>query len=204
MRARPPIPQLQTMIAIGTGLWPPSMPTTARRNCPFSGRPWSDCSRSCPHLRTASPEPSGEPFRRSAQMHARRSRRSLPPNDSRMRRSSAMHGSIARSRRSAAAASGSSKRRRRTATRTPPLGDGHGFARLSLRLTAEGEQVLRGESDRVDLLGVDRWIGGTHVTPENAWRWDPAARRLLARWREYRRRPRAQTRSGSHRWRGRT
>ena len=62
----------------------------------------------------------------------------------------------------------------------PPLGDGHGFARLSLRLTAEGEQVLRGESDRVDLLGVDRWIGGTHVTPENAWRWDPAARRLLA------------------------
>jgi hypothetical protein len=62
----------------------------------------------------------------------------------------------------------------------PPLGDGHAFARLSLRLTAEGEQVLRGESDRVDLLGVDRWIGGTHVTPEKAWRWDPAARRLLA------------------------
>src|SRR5437763_1524013 len=62
----------------------------------------------------------------------------------------------------------------------PPLGDGHCFARLSLRLTAEGEQVLRGESDRVDLLGVDRWIGGTHVTPQNAWRWDPAARRLLA------------------------
>jgi DNA-binding transcriptional MerR regulator len=62
----------------------------------------------------------------------------------------------------------------------PPLGDGHTFARLSLRLTAEGEQVLRGESDRVDLLGVDRWIGGTHVTPGNAWRWDTAARRLLA------------------------
>src|SRR5205814_8733446 len=62
----------------------------------------------------------------------------------------------------------------------PPLGDGHAFARLSLRLTAEGEQVLRGESDRVDLLGVDRWIGGPHVTPETAWRWVPASRRLLA------------------------
>ncbi len=62
----------------------------------------------------------------------------------------------------------------------PPLGDGQVFARLSLRLTTEGERVVRGESDRVDLLGIDRWIGGTRVTPVNAWRWDPAARRLVA------------------------
>jgi hypothetical protein len=53
----------------------------------------------------------------------------------------------------------------------PPLSDGHVFARLPLRLTHEGERVLRGESDRVDLLGVDRWIGGTHITAENLWRW---------------------------------
>jgi hypothetical protein len=39
--------------------------------------------------------------------------------------------------------------------------------------------VLSGESDRVDLLGVDRWIGGTHVTPDNAWRWDQAAQVLV-------------------------
>ena len=39
--------------------------------------------------------------------------------------------------------------------------------------------MLRGESDRVDLLGVDRWIGGTHVTPDNAWRWDEAAHVLV-------------------------
>jgi hypothetical protein len=50
----------------------------------------------------------------------------------------------------------------------------------ALRLTAEGKRVLRGESDRVDLLGVDRWIGGSHVTPENTWRWDRAGHRLLA------------------------
>jgi hypothetical protein len=56
----------------------------------------------------------------------------------------------------------------------PPLSDGQVFARLPLRLTEEGRRVLRGESDRVDLLGVDRWIGGTHVTPDNAWRWDQA------------------------------
>jgi hypothetical protein len=39
-----------------------------------------------------------------------------------------------------------------------------------LRLTPTGERVLRNEADRVDLLGIDRWIGGTHVTPDSLWR----------------------------------
>ena len=54
----------------------------------------------------------------------------------------------------------------------PPLGDGRLFARLRLRLTPAGERTLRGEADRVKLLGIDRWIGGTHVTPDTTWRWD--------------------------------
>jgi redox-sensitive transcriptional activator SoxR len=61
----------------------------------------------------------------------------------------------------------------------PPLGDGRPFGRLALRLTGLGERTLAGEADRVELLGVDRWVGGTHVTPANAWRWDPAERRLV-------------------------
>ena len=61
----------------------------------------------------------------------------------------------------------------------PPLSDANVFARLPIRLTNEGERVLRGEADRVELLGIDRWIGGTHVTPQNLWRWDPGARALL-------------------------
>jgi hypothetical protein len=56
----------------------------------------------------------------------------------------------------------------------PPLGDSQLFARLQLRLTANGERTLRGEADRVELLGIDRWLGGTHVTFDNTWRWDPA------------------------------
>lgn len=56
----------------------------------------------------------------------------------------------------------------------PPLSDSAVFARLELQLTANGERVLRGEADRVELLGLDRWLGGTHVTPENLWRWDAA------------------------------
>jgi hypothetical protein len=39
--------------------------------------------------------------------------------------------------------------------------------------------VLRGESDRVELLGLDRWLGGTHLTAQNAWRWDRVERRVL-------------------------
>jgi hypothetical protein len=46
----------------------------------------------------------------------------------------------------------------------PPLSDGQAYSRLELRLTATGERVLRGDANRVDLLGIDRWVGGTHVT----------------------------------------
>ena len=60
----------------------------------------------------------------------------------------------------------------------PPLSDGQDYARLTLRLTASGERVLAGEADRVELLGVDRWLGGSHVTAESGWRWDSAARQL--------------------------
>jgi len=48
-----------------------------------------------------------------------------------------------------------------------------------LRLTAEGERVLGGESDRVAALGVDRWVGGTHVTASAVWRWDASRRRVV-------------------------
>jgi DNA-binding transcriptional MerR regulator len=61
----------------------------------------------------------------------------------------------------------------------PPLGDGSVFAQLPLRLTDAGERVLGGEADRVELLGVDRWVGGTQVAAGSVWRWDAAARVLV-------------------------
>jgi hypothetical protein len=61
----------------------------------------------------------------------------------------------------------------------PPLGDARAFARLPLRLTGPGQRVLDGREDRVALLGLDRWLGGTHLTQGTAWRWDPAARVLV-------------------------
>ena len=62
----------------------------------------------------------------------------------------------------------------------PPLGDGRRFAGAQIRLTSAGEHVLEGKADRVELLGIDRWVGGTHVTTDAVWRWDAVARRLLA------------------------
>ena len=61
----------------------------------------------------------------------------------------------------------------------PPRSDGQRFARLQLRLTATGARTLGGEADRVELLGIDRWIGGTHLTPHNTWRWHPTNRELI-------------------------
>jgi len=46
----------------------------------------------------------------------------------------------------------------------PPLGDPQRFVALPLRLTQRGEQVLAGDANRVELLGIDRWVGGSHVT----------------------------------------
>jgi len=62
----------------------------------------------------------------------------------------------------------------------PPLGDARTFAWFPARLTGAGRDVLRGDADRVELLGLDRWVGGTHVTADNAWRWDIGGRRLVA------------------------
>src|SRR5437868_298165 len=61
----------------------------------------------------------------------------------------------------------------------PPLSDSQHFARLQLRLTPTGQHALRGEADRVELLGIDRWIGGTHVTRDNTWRWDTTELKLV-------------------------
>jgi hypothetical protein len=70
------------------------------------------------------------------------------------------------------------------AEEAPFMGDTIAFDRLAgldglvrsngeLRLTADGEAVLAGRADRVELIGFDRWIGGLHVwAGGQLWRWD--------------------------------
>ena len=53
-------------------------------------------------------------------------------------------------------------------------------AAVELALTAAGQRVLDGEADRVELLGIDRWVGGTHLVPGAVWRWDGERRSVVA------------------------
>ena len=49
-----------------------------------------------------------------------------------------------------------------------------------LSLTSLGKAVLAGGADWSKHRTVDRWWGGTHLTEDNLWRWDPQAERLMA------------------------
>lgn len=62
----------------------------------------------------------------------------------------------------------------------PPMPGSDGFEDREIRLTATGRAVLAGEADRAEIVALDRWIGGTHVTgPDPAWRWDREAGRSI-------------------------
>ncbi len=50
---------------------------------------------------------------------------------------------------------------------------------VAVQLTADGKQVLSGELDRVQLCGIDRWLGGVHLVGTGpVWRWDGERRQL--------------------------
>lgn len=51
--------------------------------------------------------------------------------------------------------------------------------RAVVGLTAAGRSVLAGQSDRVALRGIDRWIGGVHLQGAAAWRWDDERGRVV-------------------------
>jgi hypothetical protein len=49
-------------------------------------------------------------------------------------------------------------------------------------VTAAGQELLEGKADWIELQGnIDRWLGGVHLTGEQAqWRWEPEQRTLVA------------------------
>jgi hypothetical protein len=47
-------------------------------------------------------------------------------------------------------------------------------------LTTVGRQVLNGSADRVRLCGIDRWLGGVHLTGTGpTWRWSAQRRTII-------------------------
>lgn len=55
------------------------------------------------------------------------------------------------------------------------------FAATRIDLTEDGRAVLAGAADWIAMAGVDRWVGGVHLTPESDWRWDEQAGALTRR-----------------------
>ena len=54
------------------------------------------------------------------------------------------------------------------------------FEDRSIVLTDDGACVGRGEADFVRLNGIDRWLGGVHLSGERStWRWDETAAKLV-------------------------
>ena len=151
-----------------------------RGSCRFSPPRCGGCSRSCPRWRTGSPGRSGGRSRRSrpARTHLR------PPSSAAQRLEESPFLGDAWFYRALSALGQGESRLLEADDGTPlppppPLGDSQLFARLELRLTEAGKRTLGGEADRVELLGIDRWIGGTHITPDNAWRWDATESKLV-------------------------
>ena len=54
------------------------------------------------------------------------------------------------------------------------------YAHTPVELTDAGHAVLEGRADFIALNGIDRWIGGVHLTSGNVWRYDPATKALSA------------------------
>lgn len=44
-----------------------------------------------------------------------------------------------------------------------------------LSITPEGEEVLLGKRNWLDIRKLDRWIGGVHLSQDNVWCWNTAA-----------------------------
>jgi hypothetical protein len=58
-------------------------------------------------------------------------------------------------------------------------GDEQPFASRTVALTEAGRQVLDGQADHVALNGLDRWIGGVHLTAPTPWRYDQRRERIV-------------------------
>ena len=52
----------------------------------------------------------------------------------------------------------------------------------TMTLTDDGRRVLAGDADRVRLCGIERWLGGVHLTGNGpVWRWDSTRAALVMR-----------------------
>ena len=59
-------------------------------------------------------------------------------------------------------------------------GDARSFPKGEFELTPAGRDVLAGSADRLRLCGIERWLGGVHLSGHGpAWRWSHENERLI-------------------------
>jgi hypothetical protein len=54
------------------------------------------------------------------------------------------------------------------------------FWERSVTLTPFGADVVRARGNAIEANGIDRWIGGVHLTAARHWRWDGRVQRLVS------------------------
>jgi hypothetical protein len=52
------------------------------------------------------------------------------------------------------------------------------FTEQQIDLTHLGHRLLANRADFIRDSGIDRWIGGVDLTPQNDWRWNRSALQL--------------------------
>jgi hypothetical protein len=58
--------------------------------------------------------------------------------------------------------------------------EARGPLRGTVALTDAGRSVLAGQTDRIALCGIDKWLGGVHLHGrQDIWRWDDASQRVV-------------------------
>lgn len=62
-----------------------------------------------------------------------------------------------------------------------PARDYQGFWERTVVLTPFGHDVVRARADAIAVNGIDRWIGGVHLTTQHHWRWDARINRPIER-----------------------
>jgi hypothetical protein len=63
--------------------------------------------------------------------------------------------------------------------RIPKVAPVDELRRTSVTITDAGRAVLRGEADRINLCGTDRWLGGVHLEgTASLWRWDDGRQQI--------------------------
>jgi len=48
-----------------------------------------------------------------------------------------------------------------------------------LQITNIGKEVIKGNLNWLDIISIDKWIGGVHLTPQNLWCWDVKSKKII-------------------------